>query len=62
MPPLHNKIVCGLCQSNMIARDYLTKKHIYDDSFVKCKRLELKSQLPISHVFSHFALGILEIM
>lgn len=35
--------------------------HSYDEALVKRKRLELESQFPISHVFSHLPLGILEI-
>ena len=35
--------------------------HSFDEALVKCKRLELESQLPISQVFSHLPLGILEI-
>ena len=35
--------------------------HSYDEILVKCKRLELEPQLPISQVFSHLSLGILEI-
>lgn len=35
--------------------------HSYDEALVKCKRVEFESQLPISQVFSHLSLGILEI-
>lgn len=61
MPPLNNKIVYGLESEQHNCKELTNKNQIYDEPFVKCKRLVLKPQLSMLHVFSHFSLGILEI-